>query len=70
MIMAAPKSITRATYMALIESLGLDPSKVIRMSFSADGIFAEVFAEPGDKEIVLFEQGEFPRKPVRIMIEG
>lgn len=63
-----PEFITREAYVALLESLGLDPSKVFKMSFSADLIYAEVLADPEDPEVRLFEQGEIPRKPVYIEI--
>lgn len=61
-------TITRAQYVALIEALGLDPSKVLMMRFDAHGIYAEVRVEPSDPEVHLFEAGEFPRKPVFIKV--
>lgn len=63
-------TITRAQYVALVEALGLDPSKVLTMRFNAHGIFAEVVADPGDPEVRLFEHGEVAKKPVFIGIEG
>ena len=66
----APKTITRAQYVALLDALGLDPSKLIMMRFDAHGIYAEVLAEPGDPEVRLFEQDRLPRKPVFIKVEG
>jgi len=68
--MTAPKTITRAQYVTLIEALGLDPSRILTMQFSAHGVFAEMLAEPDDPEVHLFEQGELPKKPVFIKVVG
>lgn len=44
-IPAVPESITRADYLRLVESVGLDPKQVRSLEFRVDGIYAVVKAK-------------------------
>lgn len=48
-----PKMITRETYQELIRAAGFDPDELLSMRFTAEGIYAEVFArdEQGRKQV-------------------
>jgi hypothetical protein len=45
---AAPRSITRAQYTALIEAAGFAVADVVSLEFRTDGIYALVFARNED----------------------
>jgi hypothetical protein len=48
-----PESITRAEYVGLIESIGLDPLLTRSLEFSHDGIYAQVTERDDDGKPVL-----------------
>jgi hypothetical protein len=48
-----PESITRADYLALIESVGLDVKDLRSLEFRMDGIYAEVRARGADGKLVI-----------------
>ncbi|QDG65848.1 hypothetical protein NIBR502772_06120 [Pseudarthrobacter sp. NIBRBAC000502772] len=43
-IEGVPESITRAAYIKLFESIGIDPRQTLEISLKADGVYATVFA--------------------------
>lgn len=70
-----PDSITRADYLRLIESVGLDPMRLRSLEFRMDGIYAEVKASrPGKDEnpVDLIDEGrmEVATHRVYIRVDG
>lgn len=47
-IPGVPETITRAQYVALIESVGFKPNDLASLRFTVEGIYAEVFARNAD----------------------
>lgn len=39
-----PEWISRKAFVLLVQSLGLDPTQLVSLSFTANGVYAEVFA--------------------------
>lgn len=44
-INGVPESISRADYLRLIESIGLNPNRLTMLEFRMDGIYADVKAQ-------------------------
>ncbi|WP_307076488.1 hypothetical protein [Arthrobacter pascens] len=43
-----PESISREAYLSLISATGIDPGSIRKLTLTADGIYAVVFAVDGD----------------------
>jgi hypothetical protein len=68
-IPAAPQSITRKDYTALVRSAGFDPEQLRALRFAADGIYAEVYEADGEGRRRI-ERGESVISTVFIPVEG
>jgi hypothetical protein len=69
-IPGVPQSITRADYIALIESLGLKPNNLVELELSHRSIRAVVFARDADGKMYLdgFERNEVAKHTITIPI--
>jgi hypothetical protein len=66
-ITAVPESITRATYVAMVESLGFVVDDVLLIEFSLDGIYAEVVARD-ERGKVIVRRNELARDRIFIPV--
>jgi hypothetical protein len=64
-----PESITRAEYLALIESVGLDVKDLRSLEFRTDGIYAEVRARDTDRKLVIDSRNEMATHRIYIPVK-